>query len=109
MTEEQPVLFSNSDGSSYLFDEGGIRLKDKANVTPQDLPPDDSTDPTSRAWSLIDSEPEKKPESSKLKSAQLFVILTVSPAEERYKVWVKDKGALLWVMNPWSTEELLFL
>jgi len=109
MTEAKPVLFTTALGFSYLVDDGGIRKKKKVDVTQEDLPPDDSTDPTSRAWSLIDSGPEQKPEFSSLQSGQLFAILTVSPAEERYKVWVKDKGALRWVMNPWSTEELLFL
>ena len=111
MTEGETVLFTTSNGVSYLFDDSGIRAKDKAKVMPWDIPLDDYTVPTSRAWSasLIESDAGRGPESSRLTQSSLFVILTVSPAEVRYKEWRKQSGALLWVMNPWSHEELRFL
>jgi len=59
MAEEKTVLFTTSKGLSYLFDEGGIRRKQKANVMPEDLPPEDLAVRTSRAWSLIDSDSQK--------------------------------------------------
>ena len=103
MTEEKTVLFTTSEGFSYLFDE------EKANVMPQDLPPNDFAVPTSRAWSIVDSGVEQQAESSGLINWSLFVILTVSPKEKRYKEWGKQRRALRWVMNPWSKEELCCL
>jgi len=100
MTEKKPVLFTTAAGDSFLFDKGGIRRKEKAKVITEDLPPSDFAVLTSRPWSILDSDSGKKPESSKLIKWSLFVILTVSPAETRYKDWIKLTHALRWIMNP---------
>ncbi|KAK2459450.1 hypothetical protein APHAL10511_008527 [Amanita phalloides] len=52
----------------------------------------------------------RSPEVSMLTDdAALFVLITSSPKEERYKEWMKQRLGLLWVMNPWSKEELRVL
>ncbi|KAK2465766.1 hypothetical protein APHAL10511_002310 [Amanita phalloides] len=106
MTEAKTTLFTTSSGFSYLFHETGIRRKIKALVMPDDLPDEGVNDRTSRAWSLIDGAADRSPEVSTLTRARLFVLITCSPKEERYKEWRKQTGGLRWVMNPWSKEEL---
>ncbi|KAK2462414.1 hypothetical protein APHAL10511_005720 [Amanita phalloides] len=107
MMEAKTTLFTSSSGSSYLFHETGIGLKDKAQVRIKHLPDAGVNDPTSRVWSLIDGAADRSPEVSMLTDVvTLFVLITCSPKEERYKEWKKQNGGLWWVMNPWTKEEL---
>ena len=64
MTEEKTVLLATFDGISYLFDESRIRRETKANVMPEDRPPDDFAVPPRGPGRSSTQTP--KPESSRL-------------------------------------------
>ncbi|KAK7463009.1 hypothetical protein VKT23_007591 [Stygiomarasmius scandens] len=90
------------EGVTLLFDGSGVYQqleKDlKTSCVPNATPP---------VWSLIDSNVGLQPPAPAVRAAFLFVVLTTPPNPARYDRWSRQGlGALLWIMNTWSNDEL---
>jgi response regulator RpfG family c-di-GMP phosphodiesterase len=62
------------------------------------------------AWTLSDSFGEAQLEPcAAFKHSKAHIVHTSSPASSRWKEWVKQLGAIRYIMDVWSLEELQVL
>ena len=103
MSKEQPVIYSNRSGLTFLIDPYGIHYKQTKGLGGLEdllvLYPD--------LWSLVDPQCEKPLPLSVTVDIPFYVVLD-SPQSERSIPLTQD-GARMWVMALWNDEELLSL
>ena len=109
MADKRAVAFTSVDASTFLFDSSGIWHKSSSSVDPmEDFPPVITN--THRFWSLVDFEstPARRDSQAHVISERTFYIIVSSPDWPHLDNFIK-RGALRWVMSPWTDEELLAL
>ncbi|KAI0735932.1 hypothetical protein C8Q76DRAFT_690425 [Earliella scabrosa] len=109
MADKRAVAFTSVDASTFLFDSSGIWRKSSSSVDPmEDFPPVITN--THRIWSLVDFEstPARRDSQAHVISERTFYIIVSSPDWPHLDNFIK-RGALRWVMSPWTDEELLAL
>ncbi|PIL26712.1 hypothetical protein GSI_11191 [Ganoderma sinense ZZ0214-1] len=110
LSREETVLFTSSNGDTYLFDEDGIVRTHTADFSscthlPKDFP---DSDPSERLWSLVDYSQAKEPTSPSVTygARQLFFVAVACPDLPHCGDMKERFNVREWWMSQWTENEL---
>ena len=111
LAEMEPVVFHSSTGRTLWFARDGVWKKESRAFQYEEYEhirlfgglSDDPSKALSEPWALID--PGQNDLISREFTSDCFYVVTIPPPPERYKRLCKDY-ARVWIMNPWSGEEI---
>ncbi|KAI0050838.1 hypothetical protein FA95DRAFT_1555341 [Auriscalpium vulgare] len=95
-------------GELFLFTEEGVFTHANPSLAHADYDLNTGLPPKDCPWLLIDASTKKHepPPDSLVLSPSIFPLHLTSPDKDRYKGWLKQRQGIVFIMSPWTEDEL---